>query len=232
MSKFVPKNYYEAYLKNEEYGRPSEEDIVCETQLNSLSVHEKLIFEVDTRKFEKQIVDYDDNWIPYLPRAIQNNNREGLLLWGLKGDSCGDSMSLPEARIRSDNPNLKESECKFPTEFYKHMECLHPMCEYFAPLGRSYIIKMNAGDYFPPHKDHPLISRDCFRIACFFGDVQNFHWQTDDQKLNIVPGNWYYIDTRKIHRTNHYGGGSSYHVILNIPKTWDNVLKLMSVSSV
>lgn len=230
MTKFFGNNYYQAYVNSDTYGRPTDEDIACETQLNSLSVHEELYPKINHQEFTQQIAQYKNSWVPYLPKAKQNNNREGLLLWGLEGDTCSDSMSLPQARERSGNPNLQESECNYPTEFYKHMTCLHPVCDYFAPLGRSFIVKANAGSYFPPHKDHPLITRDCFRIACFFGDVDNFHWQTDGQKLNIIAGKWYYIDTRKIHRTNSWSDDSSYHVILNIPKTWDNVLKLMSIA--
>ncbi len=37
-----------------------------------------------------------------------------------------------------------------------------------------------------------------------------------------------YVDTTKEHRT-HSWRNRSIHLIMNIPKTWENVMKLMSV---
>jgi hypothetical protein len=226
---FYGFNFYKKYTEDKSYARPTNEDIMCETQLNSLSTHEKLRPRIDNNIFLKEVNLYKDKWRPYLQRPGFVNDREGLLLWGLEGDSCNDSLSMPEARRRTENPNLKESEFCYPTQFYKDIPCLHRICEYFAPLGRTYIVKANKGSFFPPHKDFPLISRDCFRIVCFWGNTTEYSWETDSQKLIIQSGNTYYVDTRKTHQTHMWGEEPSYHLIMNIPKTWKNVVKLMSI---
>ena len=222
--------FYDKYLEDETYARPSQEDIMCEVQLNSLSTHEELRPRVPEQIFYSELEKYKDSWVPYLQRPGFSNNREGLMLWGLEGDTPGDSMSMPDARKRTKNPNLKESDFSYPTQFYKDMTCLHRICEYFSPLGRTYIIKANIGAFFPPHRDFPLISRDCFRIVAFWGNVRDYFWETDGQRLKIEKGRFYYVDTRKTHQTHMWGNDEpSYHLIMNIPKTWDNVLKLMSL---
>src|SRR5210317_1620959 len=103
---FFGWNWHQKYLDDETYARPTAEDIMCETQFNALSVHEMLYPRVNEKHFFDQLEAYKDKWVPYLPKADQNNNREGLLLWGLEGDSCNDSLSLPEARQRSGRPEL------------------------------------------------------------------------------------------------------------------------------
>lgn len=230
-SEFFGWNFYKKYKEDKTYARPTQEDIMCEVQLNSLSTHETLKPYTSNNKFLEQIEPYADKWVPYLHRPGFVNDRQGLMLSGLKGDSYDDSLSIPEARRRTGNPDLKESEFSYPTQLYKDLSCLHKVCDYFSPLGRTYIVKANKGSFFPPHRDYPLISRDNFRIVSFFGDTRSYSWETAGQKLQINPGKFYYVDTRKPHQTHMWGEEPSYHLIMNIPKTWDNVVKLMSIIS-
>ena len=51
----------------------------------------------------------------------------------------------------------------------------------------------------------------------------------ENTKVPIKPGGVYYCDTRKTHRTACWVP-DSIHLILNIPKTWENVIKLMSMT--
>ena len=51
----------------------------------------------------------------------------------------------------------------------------------------------------------------------------------DGQIWPIKAGGVYYIDTKKTHRT-HAWKDNSLHLVMNIPKTWENVMKLMSAT--
>ena len=203
---------------------PTQEQLMCEMQLAALDFWEPLRFKVKEKTFNEQIESYQDKWIPYLRKEGVMNDREGMMLWGLEGDTHTDSLSMPEA-IRRTGRSLKDSDFKYPTELYNQLECLHPALDMFAPLGRTMLIKMNKGSFFVPHKDDPYLTRDCFRIAAFFGKVNDFEWEMCGQKVDIEPGRFYYVDTRKTHRT-HSWQHSSIHLIVNIPKTWENVLKI------
>ena len=225
-------NYYFNYMRNPASVEPTAEDIKCELQLSALSDFEPLTFEIDYNEFRKEIAEYNDKWVPYLPREGTTNNRQGLCLVGLSGDLCTDSLSIPEARIRTNNNTLNELDFNTPTQLYNDLTCLHDILGYWKPLGRSMLVKTNAGGWFPPHKDHPLLNRDCFRVIAFIGnrvDHESYEWEMNGRVWPIQQNRSYYVDTRKTHRT-HSWQDDSIHLIMNIPKTWENVMKLLTVT--
>lgn len=225
-------NYYLKWLEsNKEKYEPTPEDIKCELQLQALDVWEPLMYHFDIDKFREQIAPYDDKWVPYLRREGITNNREGLSLVGIEGDDYNDGLSMPEARRRH-GKKLQEIDFNTPNQLYKDLTCLHEMLDFFMPLGRTMLVKVNSGGWFPPHKDAPQLTRDTFRIVAFLsaetgGDC--YEWEMEDKKMPITPGKAYYVDTRKTHRT-HSWYDNSIHLVVNVPKTWENVMKLMSVT--
>ena len=212
---------------------PTQEDLKCELQLQALSVFEPLNFTINYRQFEKEMAKskWGDAWVPYLRREGISNDREGLLLVGLDGDTPNDILSMPEARRRT-GKKLIETDFTEKTELYNDLECLHPLLEKFDVLGRTMLVKVNKGGWFPPHKDSPMLTRESIRIIVFIGqqtDVESYQWHMDGRTWPISPNQSYYVDTRKTHRTHSWVDGS-IHCVVNIPKTWENVLKIMSMT--
>lgn len=228
-SKNTQANYHDWWLDNPDRYEPTPEDIKCELQLQALGDFEQLDFDFDFGKFKKEIKEYDDKWVPYLRREGISNDREALCLVGLEGDEPDSSLSRPEA-MRRKNMWLEETDFKTPTKLYKDITSLHEILDYFSPLGRTMLVKVNKGGWFPPHRDNPHLTRDSFRVVVFLGnktDYDHFEWIQGNKRLPIIPNKAYYVDTKQVHRT-HSWADNSYHVILNIPKTWENVIKLMS----
>lgn len=224
-------NYYAKWLESPEKFEPTPEDIKCELQLQALSSWEPLKFEFDLGWFKKELKEYDDKWVPYLRREGVTNDREGLCLMGMPGDSYNDGLSMPEARKRHGR-KLQEVDFNAPTALYHDLESLHEMLDFFQPLGRTMLVKTNAGGWFPPHKDQPHLTRDTFRIVAFLSRTtahDAYEWQMDGHIWPIQPGKAYYVDTRKTHRT-HSWMNNSIHLVVNVPKTWENVMKLLSVT--
>lgn len=228
----IQGNYYEKWLEsNRTRFEPTPEDIKCELQLQALSVWEPLRWEFDLGLLRKQLAKYEDKWVPYLRREGVTNDRDGLALMGVPGDDYNDGLSMPEARRRHGRP-LTELDFSAKTELYHDLTALHPMLEYFQPLGRAMLVRTHAGGWFPPHKDQPELTRNCFRICAFLSRATQhdaYQWEMDGHIWPITPGKAYYVDTRKTHRT-HSWFNNSLHLIVNVPKTWENVLKLMSVT--
>lgn len=223
-------DYYSHWLEHPQDFEPNDEDIKCELQLQALGDWEALNFKVDYKKFREEIKEVQEWWVPYLRREGISNDREGMLIVGLEGDMPNDSLSRPEA-IKRTGRFLKESDFAYPTTAYKHLTSLHSVLDYWQPLGRTMIVKVNQGGWFPPHRDSPNLNRDCFRVVTFLGNASandSYEWWLDEKRRDIVPNCTYYVDTRKVHRT-HSWTNDSYHLILNVPKTWENVMKLMSV---
>lgn len=226
-------NYYEAWKgSNGKRYEPTHEDIKCEMQLDAIGSFEPLMWKFDIHEFKQQMEPWNDKWVPYLQREGWSNNREGLCLHGLDGDKPTDSLSMPEAVIRAKNRNLKETDFAHPTQLYDDLPILHDMLDYFSPLGRTMLVKSNAGGWFPPHRDNPSLTRETFRIVAFLSETTSseaYAWEMNGRKMDIVPGRAYYVDTRKTHRTFSWQD-NSVHLIVNVPKTWENVLKLISAT--
>jgi hypothetical protein len=86
------------------------------------------------------------------------------------------------------------------------------------------------GGYFVPHRDHPVMPRDSFRIVVFLNNCApiEYDWIMEtDKKLNIELGRAYYVNTRKTHRTVSWVD-NSIHLIMNIPFTSEHVSKAIA----
>lgn len=206
------------------------EQLAVETQLLTLGHVIPLNFMVDLAQLERELVPYKNTWVPYLPRADRMNNRQGLALFGLPGDQMTDGASLPEGRQRAQK-DVDELDFNTPTELYSQCKSLHPLFEYFSPVGRSFFVKSNKGGWFYPHRDHPRLFRPSMRIIVFCKNSKShqYDWiMDDDRKIQIEEGRAYYINTRLVHRTISYAD-DSIHLIMNIPVTWGNSQKLLKV---
>jgi len=227
----IQANWIQKYYDDPSSVEPSAEDIKCELQLQALSDFEPLNFLIDPGQFRKEIAKYENSWKPYLRREGVSNDREGLLLVGMEGDTPEDESSRPE-KMRAAGRWIHEDEFNVPTQAYHDLTCLHDLLNYWQPLGRTFLVRCNAGGWFPPHKDDPLINRRCFRVAAFLGpnvDHEAFEWVQDGRTVPIKKDRAYYVDTRKTHRT-HAFVDNSIHLIMNIPKTWENVIKLITAT--
>ena len=207
-------------------------DIKCNLQLSVLNNFEPLNFTIDYDKFKKEIEPWNKKWI--FQQKDSFNNRSALLLVGLEGDTAVDISSNPRQKKQqikeSTGKTITDIDFKFPTDLYYDLTCLHPLLDYFQPLGKTMLVKLDAGGWFRPHKDSPLLDGNTVRVVAFIGnnvDHESYEWEMDGKIWPIKGNRAYYVDTRKSHRT-HSWADNSIHLIMNIPKTWENVIKLMS----
>lgn len=224
-------NYYKHYFVNGKMPEITENDLRCELQLQAIGDFAPLGIIIDEKLLKEELKQYEDKWVPYLRREGVTNDREGLLLVGAEGDSVGDSLSMPEVRQRL-GERVNEIDLKYPTEAFHNLTSLHPILKAFDTLGRTMLVKLNKGGWFPPHRDTPFLSRDCFRIVGFLSrncGHGGFMWEHDYRPVQIEPMRCYYADTRKTHRTAAYDD-NIIHLVINVPKTWENVLKVLSMT--
>lgn len=223
-----PIDYLKMY--NENRLPPIKEDtLLCETQLLALGHFFPLRkFFIEPSQFLDEIKAYENEWVDYLPRKDRPNNRKGLSLTGIPGDSYKENLSMPEAR-RKHNKELFESDFSMPTQLYHDLPCLHPLLEYFSPLGRTFLIKSNEAGWFAPHRDGKWIARDTFRLIVFLNNCGKGQYEIklDNRTLNIEIGQVYYINTRLEHYTFSMRD-DSIRLIINVPMNLENVLKLLT----
>ena len=199
-----------------------------ELALLNLGPFEPLNIQIDLQKYMQEIAQFDNDWVDYLPRTDRPNNRRALTLTNLPGKTHQDVPSLAEASYAAGR-RLSELEFNEKTDVYHACTSLQSFLDSWQPLGRTFIVQSNTGGYFVPHRDHPSMPRECFRLICFLnncGPLQ-YDWLMDDRKMNIQMGQVYYVNTRMTHRTISWVDNSQ-HLILNVPFTTDNVAKVIA----
>ena len=209
-------------------GNVDTETLSNELTLLNLGPFEPLNIHIDLGKYMQEISQFNDDWTDYLPRTDRPNNRRALTLTNLPGKTHKDVPSLAEASYAAGR-RLSELEFSQPTDVYKACTSLQPFLDSWQPLGRTFVVQSNTGGYFVPHRDHPSMPRECFRLIVFLnncGPLQ-YDWLMDDRKMNIQMGQVYYVNTRMTHRTVSWIDNSQ-HLILNIPFTTENVSKVIA----
>ena len=209
-------------------GRVSPSTLADELALLTLGSFEPLKIHIDLNKYMQEISHYNNDWVDYLPRTDRPNNRKALTLTNLPGKTHKDVPSLAQASYAAGR-RLSELEFNERTDVYKSCTSLHEFLDMWQPLGRTFIVQSNTGGYFVPHRDHPSIPRECFRLIVFLnncGPLQ-YDWLMDDRKMYIQPGQVYYVNTRMTHRTISWVDNSQ-HLILNVPFTTANVSKVIA----
>lgn len=204
------------------------ETLSNELVLSNLGDFEPLNIKIDTHATMQELVHFNNDWIDYLPRTDRPNNRKALTLTQLPGKTHRDSPSLAEACHQAGR-RISELEFNHPTEVFERCYSLQPFLNQWQPLGRTFIVQSNIGGYFVPHRDHPSMPRDVFRLIVFLNNVgpYDYDWLMGDKKINIEPGRVYYVNTRREHRTISWVN-NSLHLILNIPFTGKNVAKVVA----
>lgn len=205
------------------------ETVANELALLNLGDFEPLNIKINCKKFMEEIKQFDNDWVDYLPRTDRPNNRKGLVLSNLPGKTHQDNPSLPQASLEAGR-RLSENDFNAKTAVYEACTSLHELLDEFQPLGRTFLVKSNVGGYFVPHRDHPSMPRESFRLAVFLNNCNplQYDWLIDtDRKLQIEMGRVYYINTRKTHRTISWAD-DSIHLIMNIPFNSANVAKAIS----
>jgi hypothetical protein len=206
--------------------KPSE--MANELALLNLGPFEPLNIWIDLGKYMQEISQFSNDWVDYLPRTDRPNNRRALTLTNLLGKTHKDVPSLAEASYAAGR-RLSELEFNEPTDVYRACTSLHSFLDSWQPLGRTFIVQCNTGGYFVPHRDHPSMPRECFRLIVFLNNVgpDQYDWIMDGRKMLIQPGQVYYVNTRMTHRTISWVDNSQ-HLILNVPFSTANVGKVIA----
>jgi len=225
---FAEKHKSVNYAEDSKKYFPSSEDIACELQLLSLGNWEQLRFKINGRQWKKDEEELKHWYKPFQPKENILNDRESILLYGMEGDLPTEPTGLSQVK-RKYGYKPKESEFKYPTEAKDKLICCEEIFNYFDDWGRCFIIKLNAGGFYPYHRDHYFISRDTIRLVAFLGDsTDGLEWEVSGQRMRFTPNSLYYVNTIRLHRLSAW-----YHnctmVVFNLVKNWYNITKLMSM---
>lgn len=169
------------------------------------------------------IKDLENNfeWVQYNPR--KSINREGLSITSLDGGLSGrpDLDSLYE-HYNQTGKLYKEPDFNVKTPVYEYFkDWLDPIQQH---LGRTHVIKINEGGYFPPHRDNKHTNIESFRLflPLNYDSMRNF-FMLENRKLEFTNGEMYFIDTAKMHTLFNTDVNPFYFVVANVILTEESV---------
>ena len=219
-------NWAERY-RNGEF-EITQEQLIAEMQLLSLGDVVPLSIKINEHQFSNEIAQFDNDWVPYLPRTDRVNNRHGLSLVTFPGWKHNEAPSMPEV-TRKLGRQANELDCTEKTLAYQNLPSLWPILDLFPSLGRTFLIKCNMGGYFVPHRDHPQLNRNVFRILVFLKNCKRneYDFLFDDKSIEIEEGRAYMVNTRRTHRAFSFVD-NSIQMVMNIPLNMENVLTVLS----
>jgi len=156
-------------------------------------------------------------YVKYNPRKPVN--RYGLSLTSLDGGTTGlpDLDSLYEYN-QENEIKYTERDFKTKTLVYKYPEITQLLKPIQDDLFRSHIIKLEAGGFFPPHRDFRGMSIDSFRIIIPLQNMKPpaFTFIVDGNIQHWNEGSLYFVDTAKMHYLFNADFDPVYMIVLNV----------------
>jgi hypothetical protein len=143
-----------------------------------------------------------DGWMQYNPRKTVN--RKGLSVTSLDGAYSGipDLDSLREFNILN-NTQYHELDFKIRTDIVNFIPELNILLDTFPDHGRCHFLKLDAGGFFPPHRDNGTASTvpSTFRLIVPIHNFQKYQleWIHDGVLTYFELGKAYFINTTKVH---------------------------------
>lgn len=145
--------------------------------------------------------------------------RYGLSITSLKGELDGiDLDSLPEYN-KENNTNYDELSFKEFTEVYKlSLEIQKIVAPFKQYIGRSHILMLPKGGYFPPHRDLPVYTNEQHSLRIIVPlsgcNPPDLYFLYEDKPLHFKHGTAYFLNTNKTHSL--FSMKGSMMIVLNI----------------
>lgn len=163
----------------------------------------------------------------YNPR--KDIERYGLSITSLKGELDGIDLDSIKEYNKENNTNYDELSFKELTEVYRTsleiQKIVHPFKEH---IGRSHILMLPKGGYFPPHRDLPVYveEQNSLRILIpLMGcNPPDLYFMYEDKPLHFEHGRAYFLNTNKTHSL--FSMRGSLMVVLNV-KANEEVYKII-----
>lgn len=177
-------------------------------------------------KILRTLEPFEGEWRPYNPTK-PGYGRWGLSLTSLDGGMSGvpDLYSLKEYNA-THGTSYAETDFRTPTPALEAGGDLRHGLERLGPLGRSHLLRLGRGGFFPPHRDTALLRPECFRVLANLNFSSNSHSLIiNDRQYFLEPGLLHIVNTTLSHSLVSFVDFSHF-LVLNLPLTVESVEKV------
>jgi hypothetical protein len=183
---------------------------------------------LDPMVLEQNLVPLAHEWKHYNPRK-PHIPRQGLSLTSLDGGYSGipDLDSIREYNI-DNGTNYDECSFRTPTEIFERGEAFKSLRPFFPHLGRSHLIRLNQGGYFPFHRDNVEVGIKTFRLIALLKNcgAGQFCFLYDNGRIFLEQGILYFLNTNIEHALMSFGPEATL-LVLNVILSKDSVRLVM-----
>ena len=166
-------------------------------------------------------------YLKYNPR--KDIERYGLSITSLDGSLNGIDLDSIKEYNKENNTEYDELSFNKFTKVYHTSSEIQKIVEPFKNhIGRSHILSLQEGGYFPPHRDLPVYveQQNSLRILVPLNGCNppDMYFMYEDKPLHFEHGRAYFLNTNKSHNLFSFKG--SEMIVLNI-KTNEEVYKII-----
>ena len=166
-------------------------------------------------------------YLKYNPR--KDIERYGLSITSLDGSLNGIDLDSIKEYNKENNTEYDElSFNKFTSVYHASSEIQKIVEPFKNHIGRSHILSLQEGGYFPPHRDLPVYveQQNSLRILVPLKGCNppDMYFMYEDKPLHFEHGRAYFLNTNKSHNLFSFKG--SEMIVLNI-KTNEEVYKII-----
>ena len=166
-------------------------------------------------------------YLKYNPR--KDIERYGLSITSLDGSLNGIDLDSIKEYNKENNTEYDElSFNKFTKVYHTSLEIQKIVEPFKNHIGRSHILSLPEGGYFPPHRDLPVYveQQNSLRILVPLKSCNppDMYFMYEDKPLHFEHGRAYFLNTNKSHNLFSFKG--SEMIVLNI-KTNEEVYKII-----
>ena len=166
-------------------------------------------------------------YLKYNPR--KDIERYGLSITSLDGSLNGIDLDSIKEYNKENNTEYDELSFNKFTEVYNVSSEIQKIVEPFKNhIGRSHILHLAQGGYFPPNRDLPVYveQQNSLRVLIPLKGCNppDMYFMYEDKPLHFEHGRAYFLNTNKAH--NLFAFKDSYMVVLNI-KTSEQVYQIL-----
>ena len=179
----------------------------------------------DVKKLFNEVKDF--KYLQYNPR--KDIKRYGLSITSLDGNMDGVDLDSIKEYNKENNTEYDELSFNKFTKVYHASSEIQKIVEPFKNhIGRSHILSLQEGGYFPPHRDLPVYveQQNSLRILVPLNGCNppDMYFMYEDKPLHFEHGRAYFLNTNKSHNLFSYKGSNM--IVLNI-KTNEEVYKII-----
>jgi len=179
----------------------------------------------DVNRLFNEVKDF--TYSQYNPR--KDISRYGLSITSLDGKLGGVDLDSIKEYNKENNTNYDELSFKEFTDVYFASKEIQKVCHPFlGHIGRSHILHLDEGGFFPPHRDLPVYveQQNSLRILVPLKGCNppELYFMYEDKPLHFEHGRAYFLNTNKAH--NLFAFKDSYMIVLNI-ETNETVYKII-----